>query len=71
VAMVLNLFSAPIFILLPKFVAEHLGADRAVFGYLLSAQMAGAMLAMLLMSATPRCGKIFGWCAGVWLWQDF
>lgn len=57
VAMVLNLFSAPIFILLPKFVAEHLGADSAVFGYLLSAQMAGALLAMLLMSATPLVRK--------------
>lgn len=52
VAMVLNVFSAPIFILLPKFVGEQLQAGSQVFGYLLSAQMAGALVATTLMAST-------------------
>ena len=62
VAMILNFFSAPIFILLPKFVNERMGLGSEVFGYLLSAQMVGALLVTLLMSLIAR-GKFIQWSA--------
>ncbi len=52
VAMALNFFFAPIFVLLPIFVSDHLNADSAVYGYLLSANMLGAVLATLMLSVT-------------------
>lgn len=52
VAMLLNFFAAPFFILLPKFVDEHMGVGSEVYGYLLSGQMAGALIAILLLSTT-------------------
>ncbi len=52
VAMVLNFFSAPIFILLPLFVASHMGAGSEVYGFLMAAQMAGAFTATMVMSTT-------------------
>lgn len=62
VAMILNFFSAPLFILLPKFVNEQLSLGSEVFGYILSAQMAGALLATLLLSAGGR-GAPVQWVA--------
>ena len=64
VAMILNFFSAPIFILLPKFVNERMGLGSEVFGYLLSAQMVGALLVTLLMSLIAR-GKFIQWSAQI------
>jgi MFS family permease len=52
VAAALNFFFAPISILLPKFVQQDLGASSAVYGYLLSAEMAGVLLASVLLAAT-------------------
>lgn len=52
VAMLLNFFFAPYFILLPKFVNEYMGAGSDVYGFLLSAQMAGALAATLVISLT-------------------
>lgn len=52
VAMILNFFTAPFFILLPKFVDEYLGGGSQIYGYLLSAQMAGALVAILVLSMT-------------------
>ena len=62
VAMLLNLFSAPIFILLPKYVNERLGLGSEMFGYLLSAQMLGALLVTLLMSILSK-GRFIQWSA--------
>lgn len=50
VAMILNFFFAPYFVLLPLFVSDHLGAGSDVYGYLLSAQMLGALTATLIIS---------------------
>jgi len=52
VAMLLNFFSAPFFILLPKFVNEHMGAGSEVYGYLLSAQMIGALFTIVILSSS-------------------
>ncbi len=52
VAMILNFFFTPYFILLPKFVNEYMGAGSDVYGFLLSAQMAGALVATLVISLT-------------------
>lgn len=52
VAMVLNFFGVPFFILMPKFVGEHMGAGSDVYGYLLSASMVGALIATLIISLT-------------------
>lgn len=52
VAAVLNFVGAPIFILLPKFVQEHLNGSPAVYGYLLAAFMTGALCASLLIAFT-------------------
>ncbi|MFO8060928.1 MAG: MFS transporter [Bacillota bacterium] len=52
VAMVLNVFCAPLNILLPKFVSDFMGADSAVYGYLLSAMMAGGLIGNLVLSTT-------------------
>lgn len=52
VAMVVNFFFAPYVILLPKFVNDFMGAGSDVYGFLLSAHMAGALLATLVISLT-------------------
>ncbi len=52
VAAVLNFVAAPMFILLPKYVQEHLGASPAVYGYLLAAFMGGTLCASLLIAFT-------------------
>lgn len=52
VAAVLNFVVAPIFILLPKFVQEHLNGSPAVYGYLLAAFMTGTLCASLLIAFT-------------------
>lgn len=52
VAAVLNFVAAPIFILLPKFVQEHLGGTPTLYGYLLAGSMAGTLLASLLIAFT-------------------
>lgn len=52
VAVVINFFFAPLFVLLPKFVAEDLGRGPELYGYLFSAFTAGALLAMILISST-------------------
>lgn len=57
VAMLLNFFGAPFFILLPKFVNEHMGAGSEVYGYLLSAQMVGALVAIIVLSTTSLIQK--------------
>lgn len=57
VAMLLNFFAAPFFILLPKFVNEHMGAGSEVYGYLLSAQMIGALAAIVIISSTNLIQK--------------
>lgn len=57
VAMLLNFFGAPFFILLPKFVNEHMGAGSEVYGYLLSAQMVGALIAIIILSSTSLIQK--------------
>jgi MFS family permease len=57
IAMMLNFFGAPFFILLPKFVNEHMGAGSEVYGYLLSAQMVGALVSILILSTTSLIQK--------------
>ncbi len=52
-AMVLNFVTAPIFVLFPKFVNDYLGMGSDVYGYLLSSQMAGALVGTLILSLTP------------------
>ncbi len=52
VAAVLNLVWAPTFILLPKFVQEHLGASSELYGYLLAAFTVGTLCASLLIAFT-------------------
>lgn len=51
-AAVLNLISAPLFILLPKFVGEHLGASAQVYGYLLACMTAGTLFASITVAFT-------------------
>lgn len=50
VAAILNFVWAPTFILLPKYVQEHLGGTPALYGYLLAASMAGTLCASLLIA---------------------
>jgi MFS family permease len=57
VAAVLNFFAAPVFMLMPKFVQHDLGGSPAFYGYLLSASMAGTLLASLLISMTKIVEK--------------
>ncbi len=52
VAAVLNFVWAPTFILLPKYVQEHLGGTPALYGYMLAASMAGTLCASLLIAFT-------------------
>lgn len=52
VAAVLNFVWAPTFILLPKFVQEHLGASSELYGYLLAAFTVGTLCASLLIAFT-------------------
>ncbi len=52
VAMVLNFFFAPFFVLLPMFVDVHMGAGSDVYGYLLAASMAGGVVGTLVLSTT-------------------
>lgn len=52
VASVLNFVVAPMFILLPKFVQETLGAEAALYGYLLAAFTVGNLLASLVIALT-------------------
>lgn len=52
VAMVLNFFVAPFFVLLPMFVDVHMGAGSDVYGYLLAASMAGGVVGTVLLSTT-------------------
>ncbi len=52
VAAVLNLFAAPIFMLMPKFVQHDLGGSSSFYGYVLSAQALGVLLASVLISTT-------------------
>jgi DHA3 family macrolide efflux protein-like MFS transporter len=52
VAAVLNFVGAPVFILLPKYVQEHLGGSPTLYGYMLAASMAGTLCASLLIAFT-------------------
>ena len=51
-AAVINFIGAPLFILLPKFVNEHLQASVEVYGYLLACMTGGALVASLLIAFT-------------------
>ena len=51
-AAIINFVSAPLFILLPKFVGEHLGGSAEMYGYLLAAMATGTLLASLLIAFT-------------------
>jgi len=51
-AAVLNFIAAPMFILLPKFVAEHLNASAEAYGYLLACMAAGTFMASLVVAFT-------------------
>ena len=50
--MVLNFFYAPLFVLMPVFVSDHMGADSTVYGYLLSSMMAGGLLGAVILSGS-------------------
>lgn len=52
VAMLLNFFFTPFFVLLPMFVDVHMGAGSDVYGYLLAASMAGGVVATVILSTT-------------------
>ncbi len=52
VAMVMNFVFAPLFVLLPIFVSDHMGAGSSVYGYLLSSMMVGGLLGSVVLSAT-------------------
>ncbi len=51
-SMVLNFFFAPLMVLMPVFVSDHLGADSAFYGYFLSALMTGGLLATIVLSVS-------------------
>lgn len=51
-AAVINFIGAPLFILLPKFVNDHMHASAEMYGYLLACMTAGTLLASLLIAFT-------------------
>lgn len=51
-AAVINFIGAPLFILLPKFVNEHMQASAEMYGYLLACMTAGTLLASILIAFT-------------------
>lgn len=51
-AAIINFISAPLFILLPKFVNEHMQASAEMYGYLLACTTAGTLVASLLIAFT-------------------
>ena len=57
VILVINFALVPFFVLMPKFVAEHLRAGSEVLGLISSAQMAGMILGALIISLTPLVKK--------------
>ncbi len=52
VAMALNFFAAPLFVLLPMFVSVHMGAGSDIYGYLLSAMMLGGLTGSVILSSS-------------------
>lgn len=59
-AAVINLVAAPMFILLPKFVSEHLNASAEIYGYLLACMTAGTLFASLLVAFTKVVQRNLG-----------
>ncbi|MDP3059062.1 MAG: MFS transporter [bacterium] len=57
VALVLNFFGPPVFLLLPKFVNDYIGAGPELYGYLIGAMMTGTLLAAILISTTKIVDK--------------
>ena len=57
VMVIINFAFVPFFVLLPKFVEEHLGAGSEVLGLISSSQMAGMILGALVLSMTPFVTK--------------
>lgn len=52
VAAIINFFGSPTFILLPKFVEQHLGSTAAYYGYLYASVMLGTLAATLVIGFT-------------------
>lgn len=57
VILVINFAMVPFFVLMPKFVADHLLAGSEVLGLISSAQMAGMILGALIISLTALIRK--------------
>lgn len=52
VMVIINFAFVPFFVLLPKFVEDHLGASSNVFGYISSAQTIGMLVGTLILTLT-------------------
>ncbi|MDP2856629.1 MAG: MFS transporter [Bacillota bacterium] len=68
VLVIINFALVPFSVLLPKLVADHLGAGSEVLGYISSSQMAGMLAGALLISTIPlarRCPGLIRWGLGI------